>query len=245
MRHMRKALGVMTLVGVFALTASSALAGEFEAIRTPPCSLAEPCLTTGGGVAPAQPFDEHEGYTQEFIFGAFHVLCKVGHPYSNTVAQGAPTWTTSEEFKTQIKFGKCLTEAHFGPKFEGGIKTSVNGGAPMTFTYRPNALGLKGGVGQVDISPGKVKIGAGICTMSWGGQTILSRENIPAATFEPVGASLVFHNKFRGIEWEYQEGQCVGEKGFEEEATKTEGKIAQYNGSYKDTVKKGSLSYKQ
>ena len=96
----------------------------------------------------------------------------------------------------------------------------------MTFNYRPNAPGKDASLGQVEISPGKVKIGAGICTMSWGGQTIISRENIPAATFAPVGASLVFHNKFRGIEWEYQEGQCVGEKGFEEEATKTEGKGA-------------------
>jgi len=56
--------------------------------------------------------------------------------------------------------------------------------------------------------------------------------------------SLVINNSFRGIEWEYEEGQCVGEKGFEEEATKTEGKSATYLGSFTDTVRAGSLRYK-
>jgi hypothetical protein len=247
MRHMRNALGVMTVVCVFAIPASSALAGEFEATRSPnACSVLEPCLTEGKGIEEVDP--EHPEYTQAFKFGAFKVLCKIGRPFAKTAEQGAPTWTTSESFTTQIKFGKCLTEAKFGPKFEGGIKTYVNGGAAMTFTYLPNAQGAKvGELGQVEISRGSVKIGAQICTMGWGGQTILSRENHPAATFEPVLAvheSLVFHNEFRGIEWEYEGGQCVGERGFEEEAKTTEGNKATFTGSFIDNLKKGNLTYK-
>src|SRR5438552_1959022 len=109
MRHMRKALGV-TLVCLFALPASSALAGEFKATRNPnPCSVAEPCPTTGHGIGAPDP--ERPEFTQEFQFGAFNVLCKIGKPFSTTAAEGAPTWTNSESFKTQIKFGTCLTVA--------------------------------------------------------------------------------------------------------------------------------------
>ena len=54
---------------------------------------------------------------------------------------------------------------------------------------------------------------------------------------------LVVNNSFRGIEWEYEEGQCVGEKGFEEEAEKTEGKSATYFGSFVTGITGGNLSY--
>jgi hypothetical protein len=245
MRHMMKAFGVMILVCVFALPASSALAGEFNATRTPnPCSVAEPCPTNGHGIGTADP--EHPGFGQEFQFGSFNVLCKVAHPYSKTAAEGAPTWATSESFTTQVKFSKCLTKAHFSPSFEAGIPTMLNKGKPLTFTYLPNAEGKKE-KGQVIISAGNAKIGSGICTFSWGGQTIFAKEGEPVATFEPglikTRPSLVFNNAFRGIQWEYEEGQCVGEKGFEEEAEKTEGKSATYFGSFIDGIKEGSFGY--
>jgi len=252
---MKKAFGAMTLVCVFALPASSALAGEFKATRSAsPCSVAEPCPTNGKGIGTADP--EHEGYSQEFQFGAFNVLCKGVHVYAKTAAQGAPTWEFSESFTTQAKFSKCLTVAKFSPKFAAGITTTVNSGKPMEFTYLPNAPG-KGAPGQVIISEGSAKIGSGVCTFRWGGQTIYSRKEKPAATFEttlepvkisakyPTGKreSLVVNNSFRGIEWEYEEGQCVGEKGFEEEAEKTEGKQATYFGSFATHVRGGNLSY--
>ena len=250
MRHMRNALGAMALLCVFALPASSALAGEFKATRTSePCSVTVPCPTNGKGFGTADP--EHEGFSQEFQFGAFNVLCKGAHPYAKTAAEGAPTWTMSQSFTTQIKFTKCLTVAHFSSQFEGGIPTSVNRGKPMEFTYLPNAPG-KGAPGQVIISAGSAKIGSGICTFSWGGQTIYSKSGLPAATFETtlkkqpmtgLHEYLVVHNSFRGIEWEYEEGQCVGEKGFEEEATKTEGKSATYFGAYLTGINGGNLSY--
>src|SRR2546425_3361208 len=124
MRHMNKAFGAMTLVCVFALPASSALAGEFKATRSPnPCSVSEPCPTNGKGIGSPDP--EHPEFTQEFQFGSFNVLCKIGHPYAKTAAEGAPTWTTSESFTTQVKFTKCLTVAHFTGQFEAGIPTSL------------------------------------------------------------------------------------------------------------------------
>jgi hypothetical protein len=245
MRHMRKALGAVVLVCALALPASSALAGEFNTSRSPnACSVLEPCPTNGKGIGSPDP--EHAEFTQEFQFGAFNVLCKYGHPYSKTAAEGAPTWTTSESYTTQVKFSKCLTVAKFNPTFEGGIPTTLNHGKALTFTYLPNAEGKGGEPGQVLISEGNAKIGSGICTFHWGGQTVYSKTAEPAATFETkLGTfqSLVIHNSFRGIEWEYEEGQCVGEKGFEEEATKTEGKSATYFGSFVTGIKKASLSY--
>jgi len=253
---MRKALGAMTLVGVFALSASSALAGEFTATRNPePCSVALPCETVGKGIGTIDP--EHEGFSQEFQFGSFNVLCKIGSPHAKTAAEGAPTWSTSESFTTQVKFAKCLTVAKFSPSFEGGIPTSLNGGKPMQFTYLPNLPGKGGAMGQVMVSAGNAKIGSGICTFSWGGQTVYAKPGLPVATFEPkletvkVSAKyptgkrerLVFNNAFRGMEWEYEEGQCIGDKGFEEAATKENGKDASYFGSFIDGVKGGSLGF--
>src|SRR5205823_6970604 len=135
---------------------------------------------------------------------------------AKTTTQGAPTWKFSESITTQAKFSKCLTVAKFSPKFAAGITTTVNSRKPMEFTYLPNAPG-KGAPGQVIISEGSAKIGSGVCTFHWGGQTIFSKENLPAATFETtlkkqsmtgLHEYLVVNNSFRGIEWEYEEGQC-------------------------------------
>ena len=43
------------------------------------------------------------------------------------------------------------------------------------------------------------------------------------------------------MEYEFEEGQCVGEGGFEEEAGKTEGKIGKYIGTLREEVKGGNL----
>jgi hypothetical protein len=253
MKFVKTTSCVGIVLGVLA-GAAPALAGEFKATRNPnPCSAAEPCPTNGKGIGTADP--EHPGYSQEFRFGAFEILCEVGHAYAKTAGEGAPTSETSESFTTQVRFNKCLTVARFG-KFVGGIPTNVNHGSPLQFTYLPNAEGKKE-PGQVLISEGTVKIGSGICTFHWGGQTIFSKVEKPAATFEtlfePVAKSpkfptgirerLVINNAFRGIEWEFQEGQCVGEKGFEEAAETTEGKSATYFGSFEDGVPGGSLGF--
>jgi hypothetical protein len=251
MRHVKRVLCAGVVLGSLFM-ATPALAGEFIATRNPnPCSESEPCATSGKGIGTAD--ENHPGWSQEFQFGGFNVLCEKAHPYAKTAAEGAPTWTTSESFTTQVTFSKCLTVAHFGG-FEGGIRTSVS---KMRFTYLPNAEGKGGEPGQVTISEGTVKIGAGICTFHWGGQTIYSKPEKPAATFAttvqpikpsakyPTGLheSLVINNSFRGIEWEFEGGQCVGEKGFEEEASRTEGKSASYFGSFTTTVVGGSLAY--
>jgi hypothetical protein len=251
MRHVKMMLCAGVALGALFI-ATPALAGEFIATRNPnPCSEAEPCPTNGKGIGTAD--ENHPGWSQEFQFGAFNVLCKKARPYAKTAEEGAPTWTHSESFTTQVVFSECYTVAHF-TGFEGGIKTRVS---KMQFTYLPNAEGKGGEPGQVLISEGSVKIGSGICTFRWGGQTIYSKPEKPAATFAttvqavkvsakfPTGLreSLVINNSFRGIEWEYEAGQCVGEKGFEEEATKTEGKSANYFGSLSTTVVGGSLGY--
>jgi hypothetical protein len=251
MKYVKTTLCVGIVLGVL-VAAAPALAGQFKATRNPnPCSPGEPCPTNGKGIGTADP--EHPEYSQEFQFGAFNVLCKVGHPFAKTAAEGAFTSELSESFTTQIKFNKCLTVARFG-RFVGGVPTSIT---QMQFTYLPNAEGKGGEPGQVEISEASVKIGSGICTFHWGGQTVFSKPGEPVATFVtqfetvkpsakyPLGKreSLVINNAFRGIEWEYEGGQCVGDKGFEEAAETTEGRSATYFGSLKDGVPGGSLGY--
>ena len=55
---------------------------------------------------------------------------------------------------------------------------------------------------------------------------------------------LIIANAFKGMTWEYTEGQCVGEGGFEEEAPKVEAKTGAYFGNFEEEVSGGNLGFK-
>jgi hypothetical protein len=250
MRQFRITIVLALAACVCATTAATAMGQKvFRATRMPkPISEVEPGKTAGNNVG-----------QQEFKFGPFHILCEKAH------STGIVDKETFKDFAIQIKFGKCLTEAHFGT-FTGGLRTTFNEGKAVGFVYHINGFAEVGNAPEgteVTISGGEAnfKISGKICKINWPSQTVPAKaEKDPEGEFSaavysnqdfanesikkfPSGLQrkLNIANEFKGMAWEYEEGQCVGEGGFEEEASKTEGKTARYTGTLLEEVKGGNL----
>jgi hypothetical protein len=267
MRHLRMTIGFAAVVCACAVFSAPALAKEFTASRAPhPCSEAEPCKTKGKGIGTVD--EARPEYTQQFKFGSFTIECKTAASHAATPAEGAITWSTSQIFATEVKFGGCKTLAKFGT-FTGAIATKFNNGLPVKFVYHVNGFVEEGsGETETEVEVGgaasSFKIGGKICTISWPAQTVpatavkkpegeysaaVYSNNIVPVTVSnhfPTGLQekLVIANKFRQMSWEYEEGQCVGEGGFEEEAPKTEAKTGQFTGTFEEEVNAGNLGFK-
>jgi len=268
MRHLRRtfALGAAVCasatVVALAATAAPALAAEFTASRLlpSPCSEATPCKTKGRGV-PSEFPEKFAGYSQQFKFGAFRIDCEKASTVANTPAEGAITWETSQTFATEVKFGKCLAPVHTG-NFTGGIKTYFNEGKPVKFVYTA-AKEVEFGTGEteaeIEVAGGETsfKIAAKMCKINWPSQKLSAKEagitftNTEVAVTEkqmkkfPSGFQkrLVITNAFKHLLWNYEEGQCVGEGGFEEEAAHTEGHFGEYHGALEEEVNGGNLGF--
>jgi len=257
MRQFRIAIVLAVVASVCATTAATAMGEKvFRATRLPkPISEVEPGKTTGNGLA--------EGpRSQAFEFGPFKIACEKAH------ATGIVNKETFKDFAIQIKFGKCLTEANFNgtSKFIGGLRTSFNEGKAIGFVYHINKFAEVGEAPEgteVKISGGEAnfKISGKICKINWPSQTVpakaekepegefsaavYSNEEVPNAFPKkfPSGfqTKLLIANEFKGMSYEFEEGQCVGEGGFEEEAKKTEGKTGKYIGTLREEVVGGNL----
>jgi hypothetical protein len=250
MRQLRIAIVLAVATCVCATTAATAMGQKvFRATRLPqPISEFEPGKTVGRGVG-----------VQAFRFGPFKIKCEVAK------ASGIVDNETFKDFSTQVKFSKCLTEAKFGT-FLGGIKTNFNERKAIGFVYHINGFAETGEAPEgteVTVSGGgaNFKIGGKICNISWPSQTVPAKAvKDPAGEFSaavysnedvasgfpakfPSGfqRKLNIANEFNGMEYEFEEGQCVGEGGFEEEANKSEGKTAKYIGTLREEVKGGNL----
>jgi hypothetical protein len=250
MRRLRITIVLAVATCICATTAATAMGQKvFRATRLPsPVSEAEPGKTLG-----------HATSTQEFHFGPFHIKCEKAN------GKGIVNKETFKDFATQIKFAKCLTEAHFG-NFTGGLKTTFNAGTPVGFIYHINGFAEVGNAPEgteVTISGGEtsIKIAAKICKINWPSQTVPAKAvkdpegEFSAAVYSnqdfpnerlmkfPSGLQRKMNiaNEFKGMTYEFEEGQCVGEGGFEEEASKTEGKTASFTGSMREEVVGGNL----
>ncbi len=268
MRNLKAILGLAALVCTFAALVAPALAAEFTASKLPNgCTEAEPCRTKGKGIG--SPDEVRPEYTQKFVIGAFTIECKNAVSYAKTPAEGAFTSEKSSIFATEVKFAKCLTLARFGA-FTGGLPTSFNGGHPVKFVYHTNGFAELGSgeteeaveIGGTETS---FKISGRVCTVNLPPQTVpigavkkpegefsaatYSNEEVPVSEKLikrfPSGMQnkLIVANKFRGMKYSYESGQCKGEGGFEEEAKTTEGHSASYTGTLEEEVPGGNLGY--
>jgi hypothetical protein len=271
MRHLRRtfALGAAVCasatVVALAAAAAPALAGpEFTASRVAPspCSEATPCKTKGRGITSEFP-EKYAGYSQQFKFGQLRIDCEKASTYANTPAEGAITWESSQNFATEVKFGKCLAPFKSGT-FTGGIKTYFNEGKPVKFVYTA-AKEVEFGTGEteaeIEVAGGETsfKIAAKMCKINWPSQHLTAKEagitfsNTEVGPFTektqlkkfPSGFQkrLVITNAFKHLLWNYESGQCVGEGGFEEEAAHTEGHFGEYHGALEEEVTGGNLSF--
>jgi hypothetical protein len=261
MRYFWRTMGLAVALFAFVLPASSAFANgeEFVASREPvPLSEESPGKTHGR--APEGEF------SQVLKFGAFTIKCNAV-TNAKTINEGAVSWESNATFSTELKFFKCLTVARFG-SFLGGLSTSFNGGLPMKIVYHINGfaeIGTGETFSEVEIGSGEAsfKISGKICKINWPAQTVPAKavkhpeEEFSAAVysnkFVPVPESmwhkfpsheqerLVIANEFKTMKWSYEEGQCLGEGGFEEEAKITEAGNGTWTGTLEEEIRGGNL----
>ena len=268
MRNFKATFGLAAVVCMFAVMVAPALAAEFTASKLPSnCSEAEPCRTKGKGTG--FPDEKRPEFTQLFKIGTFTIVCKKAISYAKTPAEGAFTTTGSSTFSTEVKFAECLTETKFN-SFTAGTRTVFNGGKPVKFVYHTNGFAeLGSGETEQAVEIGGTetafKLAGKVCTINLPPQTVpINAVKKPegeysAATYSneqvevpeklmkrfPAGFQnkLLVANRFRGMKYKYEGGQCVGEGGFEEPAKQTEGHNASYSGSLQEEVPGGNLGF--
>jgi hypothetical protein len=54
---------------------------------------------------------------------------------------------------------------------------------------------------------------------------------------------LVIANEFKGMKYTYEEGQCLGEGGFEEEFKGAEARTGFYKGTFEEWIEGGNLGF--
>jgi hypothetical protein len=263
-----RTIAVSAVVCACAVAATPALAKNFESSRIPnECSEASPCTTKGVGIGEvSEKFAER---TARFKFGGFEILCKKVALKAKTVGEGAITWSTSQTFATEVKFNSCGTVAHFGSN-AGELKTGFNGGKPVKFVYHVNGFAEEGsGETTTEVELGGATttftIAGKICKIGWPEQTVPAvAEKKPEAEYSsavysntevpvletqlkkfPSGFQkrMIIANSFKGMKYVYEEGQCLGEGGFEEEFKGAEAKTGLFEGQFEEQVNGGNLSY--
>jgi hypothetical protein len=267
MKGFKLAAGAAALTGAVAVNAAPAVAAQFTASRVPtPLSEAEPGKTKGSGVGSSELGGQERN--QEFKFGAFRIVC-AAKASAKSIAEGAVSWSTSQIFATEVEFTKCLTKATFNG-FVSGLSTSFNKGEPIKFVYHVNgfaALGAGLAPAEAEVGSGAtmITIANKICKIDWPRQTVpakaatapggeyfaakFSTTEVPTLATQlkkfPSGFQkrLLIANEFKGMEWHYEEGKCLGEGGFEEGAEKEEGKSASYKGSLEEEIGGGNLGF--
>lgn len=159
-----------------------------------------------------------------------------------------------------------------GTKTSFNVNPETKKSEPLKFVYHVNGfveLGSGEVESEVEVGSGSASfsIAGKICRINWPRQTVPAKavkkpeETYSAAVYSnkevPVVATptvlrkfpsgfqkrLVIANEFKGMEWNYEEGQCLGEGGFEKEASKTAEKTGVYNGSLEEEAIGSNLSF--
>jgi len=160
-----------------------------------------------------------------------------------------------------------------GTKTNFNVNPETKKSEPVKFVYHVNGfveLGAGEAESEVEVGSGSASftIAGKICKIDWPRQTVPAKaakkpeEPYSAAVYSdkevlveatatnlrkfPSGfqTRLVVANEFKGMEWSYEEGQCIGEGGFEEGAKQTSEKTGVYNGSLEEQVIGGNLSFR-
>jgi len=142
----------------------------------------------------------------------------------------------------------------------------------LKYVYHHNGF-VETGTGEteseVEVGSGDAtfKIAQKVCKISWPAQTVPAaavkkpENEFSAVTyaneFVPVEKTalnekrfpsgeqqrLIITNNLKGMKWHFEEGQCLGEGGFEEEAKIQEGPNAIYKGALEEQIINGNLGF--
>jgi hypothetical protein len=253
MRGIKITSGLVAAFAAVAVWASSAPAHDFTAhIEGKTISPTEPAKTKGHGVG-----------NQHFKFGAIKIDCPV------VTTTGPVTEEVQGKLKVIAKYKSgvwsepgagCETEIKVGGE-PAGLPTKFKSAIEYVF----NADGIEAEVGtggEFEDSEGSVEVGknaaeikttGGVCLVSWPAQRIpLKFKKVPneVASYSPQSEPnshiklfpsgfqtvLYITPNFQKMEWSFEEGRCT-------EFEHTEGTNGSYEGTIRDELVKGNLSW--
>jgi hypothetical protein len=256
-----------------AFAATPAMAGEFVASRQPkPLSETEPGKTKGVGIGSSTVGHEERSQEFKFGAFTIVCAAKTNGKtiaegaISWNMSQVFATEVKFEKCLTKAGFANWFG----GLPTRFNVNPETHKQEPVKFVYHHNGfveLGSGEVESEIEVGSGSASftIAGKVCKVDWPSQTVpavavekpekkystatYSNTEVPAPETQlkkfPSGFQkrLVIANNFKGMEWSYEEGQCLGEGGFEEGAEKTEGIGATYKGTLEEEVITGNLSF--
>jgi hypothetical protein len=273
MRRLKIALGLASAACALAAATVPAMASQFTASRLPkPLSETEPGKTKGVGTGSTELGGEERSQELKFGIFHIVCAAKTSAKTVGEGAVSwstSPIFATEVKFEkclTQNSFGGFVT----GAKTSFNVNPETKKSEPVKFVYHVNGfveLGAGEVESEVEVGSGTAtfSIAGKVCKIAWPRQTVPAKavqkpaESFSAAVYSnkevPVEAKelrkfpslfqkrLVIANEFKGMEWRYEEGQCLGEGGFEEAAKQEEGKTGLYRGTLEEEVQGGNLGF--
>ncbi|HVR05494.1 MAG TPA: hypothetical protein VMS02_05590 [Solirubrobacteraceae bacterium] len=256
------------------IVVAQAAAAQFTASRLPkPLSESEPGTTKGLGIGSTVLGGTERN--QELKFGPFHIYCAAkatGKTIAEGAVSWAGSQTFSTELTFQKCLTKADFEGYVtGIKTAFNLNAEKKT-QPIKFVYHVNGvvdLGSGETESEVEVGSGAASftVGGKVCKIDWPRQVVPAKSvKAPEATYSAATYStndvpvtekqlkqypsgfrqkLVIANEFKGMEWSFEEGQCLGEGGFEEASKREEGKTAIYRGSLEEELKGGNLGFEE
>jgi hypothetical protein len=273
MRNLRFGLCLAAIACTFAVTASAMAQEFVASREPVPLSEEKPGKTKGYGIASEGLEAERNQFFKFGPFEIVCTAIAHANTIAEGAVswESSPTFATLIKYNkclTKAHFGSFVA----GLQTAFNINPETKKQEPLKFVYHVNGF-AETGTGEteseVEVGSGEAtfKISQKVCKISWPAQTVPATAvakpegEFSAVTysnnFVPVEETatnlkrfptleqerLVILHNLKGMEWHFEEGQCLGEGGFEQEAKTTEGKTAQYKGATEEQVVNGNLGF--
>jgi len=273
MRRVRMALGLASLCAFLLTAVPASAHQFKASRQPTPCSESSPCRTKGLGIESEEVPGERNQKFNFGPFEIVCTATARANSVAEGAITWSTNSTLSTEVKfnkclTKAHFGSFVaglkTSFNFNPETK---KTEY-----LKFVYHVNGfaeIGTGETVSEVEVGSGSANfsISGKVCKINWPAQTVPATAvkkpegeyssavysnnlvEVEPTAFQlkkfPSGFQerLIIDNKFKAMEWSFEEGQCLGEGGFEEGAKTTEGKTAKYEGAVEHQVVGGNLGF--
>jgi hypothetical protein len=262
-----------TIGALAACAAPALATTQFTASRLPkPLSEAEPGKTKGRGVGSTELGGTERSQELKFgVFYIVCAAKTSGKTIDEGAVSWATSLTFATEVKFEKCLTRTDFNGFFaGTKTTFNVNPETKKSEPVKFIYHVNGyVGLGSGETESEVEVGSgtasFSIAGKICKIDWPHQTVPAKavkdpeETFSAASYAdeevPVEEKelrkfpsllqrkLLISNEFKDMEWSYEEGQCLGEGGFEQVAKQEAGKTGLYRGSFEEEVGAGNLGF--
>jgi hypothetical protein len=273
MRKISLAVGLAAIACTFVVTTSAIAHNFTASRAPKPLSEAEPGKTKGVGIESEGLEAERNQMLKFGNFNIFCKAVAHANTQAEGAVTWSTNQTFSTEVKfTKCLTRASFNGFTGGLATSFNVNPETKKAEPIKFVYHVNGfaeIGTGETVSEVEVGSGDAtfKISGKICKIAWPRQTVPAvAEKKPEGeyssavfsnNFVPVEATtanlkkfpsgfqqrLVINNAFKGMLWRYEEGQCMGEGGFEEPAPKEEAKSGVYKGALEEQVVGGNLGF--